>query len=144
MWFLRSLTYIRATGESTRGAFGLVEQLIPPSFATPFHVHHAEDESFYIIEGQLTFFCQGRKFQAGPGGYIFGPRGIPHGFRVDGNTPARVLILATPGGGFDKFVAEMGDPAPDPTVPPAGAPDLEKLIAVAAAHHIEILGPLPD
>src|SRR6476469_6857207 len=101
LWFLGALTFVRATADTTRGAYGLVEQVIPAGFASPFHVHHAEDESFYIIEGELTFFCQGRKSKAGPGGYIFGPREIPHGFRVEGTAPARILLLTTPAGGFE-------------------------------------------
>jgi hypothetical protein len=54
------------------------------------------------------------------------------------------LLLTTPGGGFDKFVREMSEPATDPKVPPTAPPDFQKLIAVAAEHHIEILGPLPE
>ena len=60
MWFLGALTFVRATAASTRGAFGLVEQLVPAGFASPFHVHHAEDEAFYIVEGELTFFLKAR------------------------------------------------------------------------------------
>lgn len=138
MWFLGVLTLMRATAETTGGAFALVEQVIPAGFSSPFHVHHAEDEAFYIIEGELAFFSQGEKLRAGPGGYIFGPRGIAHGFRVEGTNPARVLFLVTPGGGFDRFVIEMSGPAPD------APPDIERLIAVAAKYQIEILGPLPE
>jgi quercetin dioxygenase-like cupin family protein len=144
LWFLSALTFVRATADTTRGAYGLVEQVIPAGFASPFHVHHAEDESFYIIEGELTFFCQGRKSKAGPGGYIFGPREIPHGFRVEGTAPARILLLTTPAGGFENFVLEMSDLAADINLPPAGPPDMEKLMALAAKHNIEILGPLPE
>ncbi|MGH9454238.1 MAG: cupin domain-containing protein [Terriglobia bacterium] len=56
---------MKATGESTGGAFGLIEQLIPAGFATPYHVHHAEDEAFYVLEGQLTFICEGKKLGSG-------------------------------------------------------------------------------
>jgi len=144
LWFLGALTYIKATAETTRGAFGLVEQTVPAGFASPWHVHHAEDEAFYVLEGQLTFFCQGEKASIGPGGYIFGPRNIPHGFRVDRSTPARILLLTTPGGGFENFVREASEPASDLNVPPSAPPDMEKLIAVAAEYKIEILGPLPE
>jgi quercetin dioxygenase-like cupin family protein len=144
MWFLGALTFITATAETTRGAFGLLEQVIPAGFGSPFHVHHAEDEAFYVLEGQLTFFSQGKKSQVGPGGYIFGPRDIPHGFRVDGTTPARVLLLTTPAGGFENFVREMSEPAHNSNEPPAGPPDMEKLMSLAAAYKIDILGPLPE
>jgi hypothetical protein len=92
----------------------------------------------------LTFFCQGKKLKAGSGAYIFGPRDIPHGFRVDGEAPARILLLTTPGGGFENFILEMSDPASDVNLPPAGPPDMQKLMALAAKYKIDILGPLPE
>src|SRR5688572_24331195 len=55
IWFLGSLTFVKASRDTTGGAFGLVEQLLPAGFASPYHVHHAEDESFYVIEGEATF-----------------------------------------------------------------------------------------
>lgn len=81
---------------------------------------------------------------AGPGGYIFGPRGIPHGFRVEGTVPARILLLTTPGGGFENFILEMSEPASETNVPPAGPPDMDKLMSLAAKYQIDILGPLPE
>lgn len=143
VWFLGALSTTKATGEQARGAFGLVEQLIPAGFASPYHVHHAEDESFYVLEGEATFICDGQKLEARPGSYIFGPRGIPHGFRVEGSTPARMLILATPPG-FEQFVEEVGEPAKELTLPLQEPPDMEKLMLLAEKHQIEILGPLPE
>ena len=143
VWFLGTLSTTKATGEQTGGAFGLVEQLIPAGFATPYHVHHAEDEGFYLLEGDVTFICDGQELAARPGAYIFGPRGIPHGFRVEGSTPARMLFLASPSG-FEQFVEEVGEPAKELTLPPPGPPDMEKLMILAEKHHIEILGPLPE
>jgi quercetin dioxygenase-like cupin family protein len=142
IWFLGTLTSVKATGESTNGAFGLIEQLIPAGFASPYHVHHAEDEAFYVLEGELTFISEGRKSKAGPSAYIFGPREIPHGFRVEGNAPARVLVLTVPAG-FERFVVEMGEPANEPVLPPPAPPDMAKLMALAAKYRIDILGPLP-
>ena len=81
--------------------------------------------------------------EARPGAYIFGPRGVPHGFRVEGSAPARMLFLSTPAG-FEQFVEEVGEPAKELTLPPAESPDMEKLMTLAEKHHIEILGPLPE
>src|ERR1700683_1749222 len=93
IWFLNSLAIVKATTESTGGAFGLIDNVIPAGFASPYHVHHAEDESFYVTEGEVTFICGGKKQKAGPGAYVFGPREIPHGFRVEGPAQARMLLL---------------------------------------------------
>ena len=136
IYFLGLPTIVRATGQTTNGAFGLVENSMPPGFASPYHTHHLEDEAFYVLEGEMAFVCDGTWTFAKRGTYIFGPRNIPHGFKVLGNSPARMLLLCAPGG-FDQFVVEMSEPAPAP-------PDMTKLMTVAAKYKIDIHGPLPD
>ena len=142
LWFLGTLTFVKATRDQTRGAFALIEQVIPVGFASPYHLHRAEDESFYVVEGQVSFVCDNRWLKVGPGVFVFGPRDFPHGFRVEGTTPARLLILATPGG-FERFVVEMSEPAKELTLPPPAPPDMSKLMTLANKYRIEILGPLP-
>ena len=93
-----------------------------------------------MLEGEATFVSGAKRIQCGAGSTIFLPRGIPHGFRAD--TAAKILIVTTPGG-FDEFVAEAGEPAAAPTLPPPREPDFEKLTRLAARYGIEILGPLP-
>jgi quercetin dioxygenase-like cupin family protein len=112
---------------------------MPPGFASPYHTHHLEDEAFYVLEGEIAFVCDGQWIQAGPGAYVFGPREIPHGFKVAGAAPARMLLLCAPAG-FERFVLEMGE---DLTSPPA-PPDMSKLTTLAAKYKIDILGPLPE
>jgi quercetin dioxygenase-like cupin family protein len=101
VWFLNTLAIVKAGSSQTGGAFGLIEQLAPVGSGSPYHVHRAEEESFYIMEGELEFFSEGRRFVRGPGAYVFLPRDIPHGFRVVGTAPARFLILVTRGGSRD-------------------------------------------
>ena len=138
--FLGVPTMVRATGESTNGAFGLIESsAMPPGFGSPYHVHHGEDESFYVIEGEIAFVVDGQWHYAAPGTFVHGPREIPHGFEVIGARPARLLLLATPAG-FEQFVLALRTPldaAPEP-------PDMAAMMAAAARHAIDILGPLPD
>ena len=142
LWFLGTLSYVKATSEMTRGAFGLVEQVIPVGLASPYHAHRVEDEAFYVIEGQVSFVFSGRWLKVGPGAFVFGPRDIPHGFRAEGPNPAKLVVLVTPGG-FERFVVEMSEPASTAALPP-GTPDMQKLMTVAAKYKIEILGPLPE
>ena len=140
IYFLGLPTILRATGQTTNGAFGLVENLMPPGFSSPYHTHHLEDEAFYVLEGDMAIVCDGEWTIAGPGTYVFGPREIPHGFKVVGNVPARMLLLCAPSG-FEHFVLEMSEPATD--LPPS-PPDMAKLMRLAAKYKVDILGPLPE
>lgn len=142
-WFLGAQTWVKATSAQTGGALGLVEQVLPAGFASPWHMHHVEDEAFYVAEGEMMFLCGDQRTKAGPGTWVWGPRGVPHGFRVEGTEPARILLFATPAG-FEQFVVELGEPAADWSSLPSGPPDMEKLMATAAKYRVDILGPLPD
>jgi quercetin dioxygenase-like cupin family protein len=137
-WFLGSRVWLRANAEQTGGAMGVIDQIVPPGLGSPYHVHHHEDESFYVLEGEIRFFSGEQSWVLGAGGFAFLPRGIPHGFRTEGDVPSRSLLLATPGG-FEAFVAELST-----VEPPAGPPDMAALIAAAGRHGVDILGPLPE
>jgi quercetin dioxygenase-like cupin family protein len=143
-WFLNNLCVVKATTESTGGAFSMTYQIAPPGHATPYHLHHVEDEAFYVLDGEYTFICDGVKTVVGPGGYIFLPRGIPHGIRVSSSVPATMLILATPGNGFVGMMEEMAEPAAERVLPEPKQPDFEKLNRLCAKYQIDILGPLPE
>ena len=138
--FLGVPSVMRATGDTTNGAFCLVEHpSMPPGFGSPYHTHHNEDESFYILEGEVAFVSDGNWLKAGPGTFIFGPREIRHGFTVIGSAPARMLLMCNPAG-FDGFVRELSQPAGTPPAPP----DIGLLVATAAKYGVDIHGPLPD
>lgn len=143
IWFLDTLTFVKATGEQSGGAFGLIEHVAPPGSGSPYHVHHAEEEIFYVLEGELTFISGDDKFTGTAGSYVFLPRDIPHGFKVTGDKPARYLVMTTPAG-FEQFVIEMGQPATVLVLPPTRPLDMEKLMSLATKYNIEILGPLPE
>ena len=142
LWFLGTRATIKASAETTDGRVGIIEQLAPPGSGSPLHVHANEDEWFYVIEGELTFLVGGERIVAGPGGFVYGPRGIPHIFQVTSEGPSHFLLVAEPGG-FEAMVRAAGVPATAPGLPPADSPppDMEKLGAAAAAQGIEILGP---
>jgi len=142
-WFFNCLTFVKATSKQTGGAFGLIEQLAPVGVESPFHVHRKEEESFFILEGELEFLSEEQRFVKGPGSFVFLPKDIPHGFRVVGDSQARFLILVTPGG-FEEFVMELGEPAPEMRIPEPSQPDMGKLMPLATKYGLEILGPLPE
>jgi hypothetical protein len=86
----------------------------------------------------------GQKTTVGPGGYVYGPRNVPHGFRNESGRPATVLVIAMPGDSFTNFVMEMGEPAKERALPTPTAPDMKKLSALATKYEMEIFGPLPN
>jgi mannose-6-phosphate isomerase-like protein (cupin superfamily) len=140
IWFLRNRMTVKATAENTGGGFGLLESLIAPGFSPPLHVHRREDESFYVLEGELTMKCGDRTFRANAGSFVFLPRNVPHTFVVEGDKPARMLTLLTPGGGEGVFI-DGGRPAETEGLPPATPPDIEALKRVSARYEAEIVGP---
>ncbi len=133
---------ILATGEQTGGAYALCEARVLPGGGPPPHIHHREDESFFVLEGEITFTLGDRKVVAKPGSFIQGPRGIPHAFKNESQAPARMMILVAPSG-FDQFLVEFAQPVPSfdsPPVPVTPA-DIQKLLEVAPKYGIEILPP---
>lgn len=140
-WFLNALSIIKLSGEQTGGTFALIEELMPAGRGSPYHLHHREEETFYVLEGELTFYSGSEKIKGTAGSTIFLPRKIPHGFRAD--TPSKILILTSPAG-FDQFVAEGGEPALELVLPKPREPDFAALTRLAAKYEIDILGPLPE
>ena len=60
------------------------------------HVHDTEDEMFYVVDGRITFICEGKRFNAGPGGFVYLPRGLSHNYVIRGEKPVRLLVITTP------------------------------------------------
>ncbi len=142
-WFFGTLAWVKATGDQTGGRLSLVEHIAPAGLASPWHVHHTEDESFYVIEGNLTIIVGDQRLSLHPGGYGFGPRDIPHAFRVEGEQPAHILLLTT-SGDFANFMLEASEPATALTLPEPREPDFAKLAALAGKYGVELLGPFPQ
>ena len=140
--FLSLPTWIRAGGAETQGSLSLVEQVIPVGFASAWHIHHDEDESFYVIDGEITVIVDGQSVALGAGGFAYGPRGIAHGFQVSGDKPAHILLI-TSGPRFAAFIREASDPFVDQAQLQA-EPDFARLIAVAEKNGLSILGPIPE
>jgi quercetin dioxygenase-like cupin family protein len=140
-WFGTTHMTVKAGSESTGSGLTAIEVLSPPGGSAPWHVHHREDEIFYVLEGSAVFKCGDELFQAGPGAFVFLPRDIPHSYKTLGEAPARWLLLTTPAGA-EGFFIEAGVPAAEDGV---GSQPLDprKLGAIAAKYGLEILGPPP-
>ena len=141
LWFLGSHVLIKASAETTAGRVAVIEHLTPRGLGSPLHVHHREDEWFYVIEGELTVWVGGRVINAPAGSFVYGPRDIPHTFMVSSET-ARYLLVTEPGD-FAGFMRKLAEPASEPVIPPPATepPDVAALAQVAAEYGIEILGP---
>lgn len=141
MWFLGQLVTIKSSSESTAGRVGVTETLAPRGSGSPLHVHHDEDEWFYVIEGDLTFWVGGQVITAPAGSFVYGPREVPHTFIVS-SEQARFLLVVEPAG-FEGFVRALGQPAQELVIPspPTEPPDVAAMAALAAEYGIEILGP---
>jgi quercetin dioxygenase-like cupin family protein len=141
IWFLDTLTTVKASGRDTNDALSVVEVLCPAGFGPPPHLHHRDDEAFYVLDGQMTVTCGEQTWTAAPGSFVLLPRGIPHAFTVAATGPCRVLTINTPAG-FERFVAEAGRPASQLTLPSPQPPDVPTLLALAPKYgHEYVPGP---
>ncbi len=127
------------SGEQTGGQFCLFENTSDGETMTPIHMHAHEDETLYVIEGQLTAILDGEMRTLSPGESIFLKRGIPHQLMNPGRQRTRYILIGTPSM-FERFLAEAGrelrsGEAPGPTTPA----DIARLEAAAPKFGITLL-----
>ena len=140
LWFINHLVHIHVDGDSSGGALALMDERGRRGDMPPLHVHRRDDETFYVLEGELRLFVADEQIVLGPGEAAFAPRDVPHAYRVESDE-ARWLVTTSPAG-FDSFVREVSAPAPAEELPPAGREtDPAVLTQAAAKVGIEILGP---
>ena len=131
----------KALGEDTGGSLVLLEARVPPLGGPPPHIHHAEDEFFWLLEGELEFLTNGRTFTANAGSFVYVPKGTTHCFKNVGTQTTRMLAAFTPAG-IEGMFFEVGRPATEGSSP--ARPDqeeIEKLLAAAPRYNVEILPP---
>jgi quercetin dioxygenase-like cupin family protein len=127
---------VKATAESTDGAFTLLEATEPPHFGPPIHIHRDAAEAFYVIEGEYRIFINDDEIRSPAGSFVYIPPGVSHGFRV-GDVPSKKLNLYVPHamvGYFDELAAAIA----------SGVVDDEHLAAIARRYGMEVLGPAPE
>jgi mannose-6-phosphate isomerase-like protein (cupin superfamily) len=142
-WIAGMLQTVKIASTDTGGRYGVIEVLVPPGLGSPWHVHTDEDEWFYVLVGNLTVYVGDSRVDLTPGGFAFGPTGVPHTFIGAGPEPTRVLVGLSPVQ-FEGFLRDVGHPAPARVLPPLSAdapPDPARLAAIAKWHGVIILGP---
>ena len=138
-WWFGQLAEIKATAADTGGQLTLVEVTCPPGYQGVRHIHHKEDEGFWLLEGLMDLEVGGQHTKMQAGDYAFGPRNVPHSFSA-GDAGCRVLFILTPGG-FEKLIMATSEPAQARTTPPHSdeMPDFARLQAIVAQFGGEIL-----
>jgi mannose-6-phosphate isomerase-like protein (cupin superfamily) len=95
----------KLTSADTNGQFAVIHAVVEPMSGPPLHMHAAEDEWFYVLKGEMWVRIGDEYHKAGPGGSVFGPRGIPHTWQNFGPEPVELLAVITPGG-FEQFFSD--------------------------------------
>ena len=130
----------KVSSEQTGGAYSLFEVAVVAGGRERPHIQHREDECFYVLEGEFEFLIEGTSVEAGAGSLVYVPKGNLHTFSNVGETIGRMLVSQTPGGVYEGFVEEVGEPVSGEAVPPAvgEAPDADWLIRIGREYGIEV------
>jgi quercetin dioxygenase-like cupin family protein len=131
-----------ATGEQTDGAYFAMEAIESPGGGPPPHVHLREQESFYVVEGRCTIHVGDKTISAAKGDFVSIPKGTVHHFRNDSDRALRMIVTFVPAG-MEHFFEEALDPVNDRSAaPPPLSPEMvERMLAAAPKHGLEILCP---
>lgn len=126
---------VKLAGADTGNAVAIVHLTVPKLSGPPVHRHSREDEWFYLLDGELTWEVDGKRFAGGAGTSAFAPRGTAHTFQNFRDEAAHVLVMVTPGG-LDRFFEEV-------TALNKGLsqPDLARVGALMQSYGMELLGP---
>ena len=138
---LDSVDTVKIAASQTGSLFSLVEWEESLGWGPPVHVHEREDEAYYVLSGDVTFFVGDEVIPASEGTLVYAPRGLPHSLRIDSDR-AKALQFIVPGG-FESFFIETFPSVTedvDPTDEPA---DLDRIAEAAARYGVTLLGPPP-
>jgi mannose-6-phosphate isomerase-like protein (cupin superfamily) len=141
-WWFGTLAVIKTTAAETGGQVTIIDVTNPPGWEAPLHVHHRDDEGFWILEGSATIEVGDTTIEVGAGDYAFGPRDIPHRYTV-GDSGCRMLFIMVPGG-MEEVIRATSEPAPSRTLPPPPEAEptpeeVERLKAIVKEHGYELL-----
>ena len=121
----------KLTGKDTNGLFTLIEEENEPGTEIPPHVHENEDEVFKVLEGEMELTVGGKTTILKAGDLAFGPRGIPHSWKIIGDSKAKVILSVFPAGIEDMF-EELGE------LPP-GPPNFPKVAEICGRYGIKFI-----
>jgi quercetin dioxygenase-like cupin family protein len=116
------------TGAESGGAYFAMEALVPPGGGPPPHIHTREDETFYVLKGNVEFLLGEQRVVAGPGDFVNVPRGTVHRFQNTGTETARIILTFTPAG-IEHWFEETLERAPNEARPEDVPDNIEEVAA---------------
>jgi quercetin dioxygenase-like cupin family protein len=142
-WWKTGRIRTKVTGGQTAGSFSQVETIDPRGTATPLHSHRNEEESFYVLEGDVAVLVDGEWLDLCAGDFALIARGTPHAYVVRSER-ARMLVTFSPSG-FEQAFTDLGVAVGDSPAPPVDTviPSPAEMAAAFAPYGCEILGPPP-
>lgn len=140
--FLGNLLTFHIRSAATGDRFTLIENRTAPGQGAPMH-RQADDEAFYILEGEYEFLLDGVWHRKGAGEAVHIVPGTVHAFRNPGTTDARMLIINSPGSLHEAFFVDVGEKVElrQTAFPPMTQPDIPAIVASGLQNRIEILPP---
>ncbi len=131
---------IKAAGGETGNALSVVEaELAPRSSGTPLHVNTREAESYYVLEGTLTFRLGESTVEAPAGSFVHIPKGVVHTHWNGTDEVVRLLGVPAPAG-FEAFFAELAELMA--SMPP-GPPEMSQIGVLYERFGLRVVGPPP-
>jgi len=133
IWGLIPLCTKLSARHDTGGAVHIFEHTDMDKGGPPRHVHHAQDEWFYVVKGDYVMEVGDERFHLKAGDSLLAPRGVPHAWARVGEVPGTLITLVHPAGTFETFI--------DETAKEATLPSPEEIAAHFAAHGMTVIGP---
>lgn len=127
--------WTKVSQKDTGGAWSLFESRVPAGFGVPLHLHHEQEEWFWILQGEFEFEVGGEVHRLGPGASQFAPRHVPHRWRKTGEADGVMLILAQPSAGMEDFFDRFAQLSPEQLQ------DFAYLNGLFAECGMEVVGP---
>jgi quercetin dioxygenase-like cupin family protein len=142
VWWKTGRVSVKTSGAESEGRLSQVEIVDPRGTAPPLHIHHQEDETFFVLAGEVVVFVGDERLTLGVGDYAFVPRGLAHAYLVT-SPEARMLVTFSPAG-FEQMFLEAGVPCSGDE-PPADAvlPAPDEFVRLLAPYGCQIVGPPP-
>ncbi len=134
------LSLVKLSADDTADQLSLAEYVCEPGVGPPLHRHTREDETFWVLDGEIAFFVDGAVLTAAAGSCVFAPRGKPHTFKNCTARSARMLLIVTPPRNFEEFYAGFLKIVEHPTAPDE---TMERVAALGVRHGVDLLGPNP-
>jgi quercetin dioxygenase-like cupin family protein len=139
VWWKSGRVTVKAGGAGEGPAFSQIETDDPRGSGPPLHLHHNEDETFYVLDGEVTFLVGDERIDVAAGDYLFAPRGIAHAYLVRSER-ARMLVTASPGG-IEQVFVNLGIPVTGSEPPTDAVMPMDEAMRLFAEYGAEILGP---